>query len=128
MLPKDYLLNLSPEERLAMREKTKATLDAKKLAGELLFKQDSDDVKLWKQLAAKAGVRLPQAYVPASEVKYIKKVLKKLDIPITEWLDVEQSKSLKEFSILNPTWGAQAHVGLLLEYYYDENKLPAGEK
>lgn len=115
---KDYLSNLTREQRQKMRIKAKETQEANKLwASENLIQCFGNDEVVWRELASKAGIRLPAKYIPSSNTKYIKKALKKLDISIAEWLDVEAAGSLKDFSVLNPTWPAFSHVGLLLEYW-----------
>lgn len=119
---KDFLTDLTQEQRQQMRIKAKETREANKLwAQENLVQCFGDDEVVWRELASKAGIRLPAKYIPSSNTKHIKKALKKLDISMAEWLDVEAARSLKEFSMLNPTWPALGHVGLLLEYWEEKN-------
>lgn len=109
------LTNLTQEERLALREKAVASRASKKKAGECL-KQDWVDLPVWKQLASEAGIRLPQSHIPSSEIKHLKKALKKLNVDPKEWCDVQGYKTLKGFSKDNPEANAVLEVGLLLEY------------
>lgn len=115
----EHLRNMTPEERKANLAKAKEARAAKIEAGKYLM-QDFEEYPLWKDLASKAGLRLPSYYIPATEVKYIKKALKKLGIEPKEWLEVEGFTKLNQFGKVNPTWPCYAHVGLLLEYW-DEN-------
>lgn len=120
--PKDYLVNLTVEQRLQMVIKSKNTRDAKRAWGEEHLKQDyGQDEAHWRALASEAGIRLPAKYIPSSDTKYLKRILKKLNIEAKEWLDVEGYTTLKDFSVNNPTWPSYAHIGLLLEYW-KENK------
>jgi len=114
---------LTPEQRLEMQAKTAATREAKKLAGQHL-KQDWADLSFWRETASLAGIRLPISYVPATETKYIRKTLKKLDISIEEWLDVTGFKTLKGFGECNTNSPAFVEVGLALEYWNEKRELP----
>ena len=113
---KDYLATLTPEQRQENLEKAKAAREAKKKAGENL-KQDWLDENHWRSLASKYGTRLPLSYIPASDTKYIRRILKKLEIDPKEWLEVEGYKSLGDFGKQNPNTPAWVHVGLLLEWW-----------
>ena len=109
--------NLSKEERAILLEKARVSREEKlKYAEENLQMSYGEDDDHWTKLAKKHGIRLPQKHIPASETKYLKKALKKLGVTPKEWLEEEGLTTLKQFAILNPTWTARAHVGLLLEY------------
>lgn len=75
------------------------------------------DLPVWRELASEAGVRLPQSHVPASETKFLKRILKKLDIDPKNWCDVQGYKTLKGFSKDNPEANAVLEIGLVLEYW-----------
>ena len=115
---KDYLSNLTEESKQQMRIKAKETKDAKKKWGEENLIQDFEgDEAVWRALASKVGIRLPAKYIPSSDTKHIKRVLKKLNVEISDWLEIEGTKSLKDFSVMNPTWPAYSHIGLVLEEF-----------
>lgn len=114
---KDYLSSLSTEDRQAMVLKSKETRELKRKAGESL--QVFTDEAYWRTLASKAGIRMPASYVPASEGKYLKRVLKKLDIPFSEWQEENGYKTIAQFAADNPTWSAVALIGLTLESYFE---------
>lgn len=116
-----YLSNISAEDKQLMREKAKETRKAKQEWAEANLKQDFLDLPYWRQLASEAGVRLPMSYVPAIEVKHVKKLLKKLNIDVKEWCEVEGYSTLKKFGVDNPTYPAYAHCGLVLEYWKENN-------
>lgn len=112
-----YLSKITAEDMQQMRIKAKETKEAKKLwAEEHLIQDFGDDEVHWRTLASKAGIRMPAKYVPSSDVKYMKRALKKLNIEPKEWLEVEGYKTLKGFSDDNPTWPMYSWIGLLLEH------------
>jgi hypothetical protein len=119
MMLKDYLTHLTPEQRLEMQAKAKATREAKKLAGKNL-KQDFPDESHWRDLASRIGFRMPASYIPCSETKYLKKLLKLCNIHPTGWVEIEGYSSLKGFAVDNPDWPCYARCGLVLEYYFDK--------
>lgn len=114
----DYLAKLTAEDMQLIRIKAKETKDAKRLyAQENLNTDYGDDEAVWRALAKEVGFRLPVWYHPASNTKYVKKLLKHLGIHVKEWLEVEGFSKLGDFAIANPTWTALAHCGLVLEYW-----------
>lgn len=121
MIDKSYLENLTPEQREEMRRKASETREAKKIAGENL-KKDYLDMPHWRELASKAacGIRFPSDYIPCSDVKYARRVLKKLGRDVDWWKEKTGYKNLAEFGKMNPEWNAQAMVGLILEDYFEE--------
>lgn len=113
----DYLKNLTAEQRVELREKAKASREAKKLAGAIL-KNDFADEPHWRELASKIGFRMPATYIPCSETKHLKKALKLCNIDPKEWAEIEGYSSLKGFGIDNPDWPAYARIGTLLEHFF----------
>ena len=112
----EYLANITPEQRAENLEKARRAREEKKKAGEHL-KQDWMDEQHFRALASKYGVRLPLAYIPATEVKYIKRIMKKLEIDPKMWLEAEGYRTLGDFGKNNPTTPAWVHCGLLLEWW-----------
>lgn len=121
-----YLSNLTPEERSKINEKSRLTREAKRLAGESLI-QDFEDENHWRNLASDLDIRLPSRYIPNSEVKHLKRVMKKLNINPKEYLEDCGCTTLKGLVSLNPTWPAWAEVSLMLEWY-DEKYGDKNEK
>jgi len=113
---KDYLKNITKEERALMLEKAKAKREEKKKAGESL-RQNYADENYHRSLAKEHGVRLPARYLPSSSTKYLKRVMKKLGVSPEVWLSVEGYKSLSDFSKDNPMVSAVEHIGIFLEWY-----------
>ena len=120
---KDYLSNLTPEQRLEMREKAKASKAAKKLFAEENLKTSWQDENHWRELASRIGFRLPARYIPCSELKHLKRLLKLLQIDPKHWAEIEGCKTLKAFSVLNPEMPSYARCGLVLEYYFEKESL-----
>ena len=85
------------------------------------LKNDFSDLTHWKELASKYGVRLPRYYIPSSETKYLKRLFKKVEMDIQEYLNACGVSTVKQLVKLNPNYPAAAEVGLALEYI-DETK------
>lgn len=119
---KDYLTNLTPEQRLEMREKAKASKDAKRLFAQENLKSEWADENHWRELASRIGFRLPASYIPCSEVKHLKRLLKVCNIDPKHWSEIEGFKTLKGFSSLNPEMPSFVRCGLVLEYYFDNGE------
>ena len=88
------------------------------------LKQDFEDISVWKELSSKFSVRLPIYYAAGTEIKFIKRMAKKLGVNIDEFLENSGFTTLKQMALSNPTWPAYALCGLLLEYNEEVN----GEK
>ena len=114
------LRNITQEERLLMQQKSKDSREAKKLAAQNL-KTEWADIQHWRELASQANIRLPIQYAPASELKHLRKALKRLSIDPAEWCNVQGYKTLKGFARDNPEANAVLEVGLLLEYWRENS-------
>ena len=113
------IYNLSSEDRQRLREKANETREAKKLAGQHL-KQDFSDEPHWRMLASQVGFRLAASHIPASEIKYVKRILKHLDKDITWWQDKTGFTKISDFYKENPNYPAYSLQGLILEDYFWE--------
>lgn len=85
------------------------------------LKNDFSDLPHWKELASKYGVRLPSYYQPSTETKYLRRLFKKVEMDIQEYLEACGVSTLKQLVKLNPNYPAYAELGLALEYI-DETK------
>ena len=85
------------------------------------LKSDFSDLPHWKELASKYGVRLPSYYIPSKETKYLRRLFKKVEMDIQEYLEYCGVSTLKQLVKLNPNYPAYAELGLALEYI-DETK------
>ena len=75
-------------------KKAKLAVQQKKEANAHL-KGDFLDENHWKTLAPKYGVRLPRYYIPNTETKYLKRLFKKLDLDINEYVEACGAKGIK---------------------------------
>lgn len=101
------------------RAQAKETRQAKKLLAEQTLKLEYADENHWASLASKYSVRLPVYYQPSSEIKYVRRIAKKLNIDINEFLSSTGYSNVKSLASANPTWTARAICGTLLEFYDD---------
>lgn len=115
-----HLKNITEEQRKEMQEKSRISRELKREAGEKLF-QAFKDKNYWKELHSKYGLRMPQSSIPNTEVKYLKRVCKKLDIDYKEYLSDCGVTTFKQIVAMNPDWPAYAETSLLLEYWDEKN-------
>lgn len=116
----DHLKNVSLEDRKLMQEKAAEKRKKQKEFAEANLKLGFEDKDHWRMLAQKVGFRLAQRYVPSTETKHVRKLLKAINKD-SSWLEqVSGVKSVKVFCSLNPTWPAFAIQGTLLENYCEE--------
>ena len=118
-----YLQDLTTEQREELREKSRISREAKKLAGQNL-KKDFEDLSYWKSLASEAGVRMPSSHIPSSDTKYIRRVASKLGIDLKQYLEYSGVTNLKALWKLNPDWSVVGEVGCILEYWEEKNETP----
>lgn len=107
----------SPEQLEEMRQQAVEARQAKIEWAKDNLRDDYLDFPLWRELASKHGVRLPQRHIPATEVKYIKRVFKAKGMDINQWLkDGTGCSSIPEVARKNPDAPAYAMVGWALEW------------
>jgi hypothetical protein len=105
----------NPRDMSQYREQAKASRLAKQEAAKSL-KQDWKDLPTWKELASKHGVRLPSYVHPNTETKYLRRLFKKVDMDIKDYLNACGVSGLKRLAALNPDYPARVEVGLALEW------------
>lgn len=116
MTKTNHLTNFTPEQREEMRQKAHVAR-LEKMAEAEKYKQDYSDMPYWKELASKYGVRMPPYYAHCSETKYLKRAMKKIDANHSkEYPEAMGCKTLNELIQCNPTYTAQATIGLYLEW------------
>lgn len=116
------LANATQEQRKAWLDKSVESRRLKKLAGENLIQDWGDDGNEWSRLASLAKFRLPPSHLPSSELKYVRKLLKKIDRDMDWCKTVFGYTSMMQFSKDNPKWNIVALCGLILEDWNDEIK------
>jgi hypothetical protein len=115
MVNSNYLSNLSDEERLAIREASRVSREAKKLASSNIV--ELADMNYHKELASKYGIKMPSYVCQSSELKYVKRAARIVGIDVNEWVrECIGGGTLIEFAANNPNIGARGVVGLYLEY------------
>lgn len=105
------------EERSANLLKAREARAEKQAAGELLFHDWGSDLNEWRRLASKYGVRLPSSYIPNSEVKYLKRAIKKVGADYKHYIEDCGYSNFKDFHKDNPDYPIYAEVGFFLEWW-----------
>lgn len=115
---RNYLKEMTPEQRLDMRQKAAQTRLDKQAYAEANLKLEYADMSHWEGLAKEAGVRLPHHNTPNTDTKYIKRIARKIGVDITDFIvEATGAKNLADLNSINPTWTSRAMCGLLLEYH-----------
>lgn len=116
MINKNYLNNLTQEQREELRLKSAQAREEKKLAAENIVLSMDDG--FWRELCSKYGFRMPMSVCQSSEHKYVKRLAKKLGVDVMFWVrNIVGATTLKEVSDMNPNIGAVGMCGLLIEAY-----------
>ena len=113
----NHLKDLTPEQRAEMREKARLAHIARAEYAANNLKVDYADDTHWTDLAKKYNVRLCNRTSPASEIKYMRRLMKALNIDAKEYSESCGVRNLKELAELNSDWTARAMCGVLLEYF-----------
>lgn len=111
---------LTSEQRKEILAKAAASREEKKKAGEHLKQDFAEDENHWRSLASKVGFRLAAKHIPASETKYLKRLLNHLGLEAEWWKEKNGFSKFSDFYKNNPDWPAYAAQGLILEDYFDE--------
>lgn len=115
---RNYLKEMTPEQRLEMQQKATQTRLDKQAYAEAHLKLDYADMSHWEALASEFGVRLPHHNTPNTDTKYIKRIARKIGVDISEFIvEATGAKNLADLNSINPTWTSRAMCGLLLEYH-----------
>jgi hypothetical protein len=81
------------------------------------------DANYWVDLARERNIRLP-LWRMSCTTGGMRRYLKRLHIEVTDYLEANNEKNLRQFSQMNPDWPLRAWVGLVLEnlkYQEQEN-------
>lgn len=106
---------MTDDQRQAVKEKREAA----QLWAQYNLKDDFADESTWRSLASEYGVRFPQRHIPGTELKYLKRTCKKLNIEISSFLESTGFSTLKQLAEANKTYPSWALLGLILEFYHD---------
>lgn len=107
---------MTPEYRALMQEAAKAKREAQIAYAHQHLRKDFADTSHWKALASKYGVRLPAWYMPGSELKYLRRACRRLEMGSEGMRAATGFSTAQAFAAANPAWPAFALVGVLLEH------------
>lgn len=116
-----HLVPMTDEQREESKQKR---LKDQQFARENLYISSKDE-QFHRDLAAKFGVRMPSWWIPGSEVKYIRRACKKLNVEVSDFVESTGFKNVKELAEFNPKWSAFGLVSLVLEWYSENNQQKA---
>ena len=103
----------SPEQRAAAQ--AAATAKRRQFqANAHLYKTDYLDAPKWREMASRAGLRMPPGIEPCS-VSRMRTFLNRLSLPAVHFCKHYGYHSLSEFIAKNPTWTLFGFVGVALE-------------
>ena len=106
------LVPMTDEQRQEIKDKRVADQEYAKEH----LKTEYMDQKYWAEKASEYGLRLPGWWIPSSEIKYIRRACKKLNIDINDFIESTGFSNLSQLAANNPTFTALAMVGLVLEF------------
>ena len=75
------------------------------------------DENYWREIASELGCRLPSWWIPGTEVKYLRRISKKLNFDLKLFVESTGFSNIKEFCQANSKFTALALSGLVLEWY-----------
>lgn len=84
------------------------------------LKTEYMDESYWRELASEFGCRLPNWWLPGYEVKYLRRIAKKLNFDLKLFIESTGFSNIKDFCLANNKFTALALSGLLLEWYKNE--------
>lgn len=83
------------------------------------LKTEYMDENYWRELSSKFSCRLPNWWLPSSEIKYLRRASKKVGIDLQTFVDSTGFPTIKQFVKVNSRLTALCMVGLLLEFHQD---------
>lgn len=108
-----HLVPMTEEQREEIKQKR---IEAQEYAKANL-KTDYADSGYWRDTASELGCRLPSWWIPGKDVKYLRRISKKLGFDLKLFVDSTGFPNIKEFCVANHKFTAFALCGLLLEWY-----------
>lgn len=111
------LPELTEAQRAELLEKARAAYDERRALFQSqahLLKNDFMDKPYWRRLCSKHGVRMPADYVPGTELRLVRKAMRKAGVTPDQVREAFGG-DVKALQRDNPTWPAYALIGLILE-------------
>lgn len=119
------LNKFTEEEKKSLLMKAREVRIAKKLfAEENLDMEYGEDEAEWRRLFALYGVRAPQKHISATEVKYLKRMVKAVGADMQAYMTACGTKNVVQLAKMNPRENALASCGYFIEYWHELQTSP----
>lgn len=119
------LENITPEQRQAYLEQGRIARQEKiKWATENLDMEYGEDEAEWRRLFSLYGLRAPQKHIPATEVKYLKRMVKAVGADMQDYMNSCGTKNVVQLAKMNPRENALASCGYFIEYWHELQTSP----
>lgn len=114
------LENITPEQRQAYLEQGRIARQEKILfAQEHLDTDHGEDEKVWRELFSLYNLRAPQRHIPATEVKYLKRMVKAVGADMQDYMIACGTKNVIQLAKMNPRENVLASCGYFIEYWHE---------
>lgn len=113
------LAHITAEDRLKAQDLAREVRQNKIEYAQEHLKLDYMDMQYWESLASKHNFRLALWYLPCSELKYARRLMKHLGVD-SKWWREHNECSLESWVKINHTFTARAMQGIILESYNGE--------
>lgn len=112
------LNDITPEQRQAYLEQGRIARQEKiKWAETHLDMEYGEDEAEWRGLFSLYGLRAPQKHIPATEVKYLKRMVKAVGADMQAYMNACGTKNVVQLAKMNPRENALASCGYFIEYW-----------
>ena len=119
------LENITPEQRQLYLEQAQIARQEKILfAQEHLDMEYGEDEAEWRRLFSVYGIRAPQKHIPATEVKYLKRMVKAVGADMQAYMIACGTKNVVQLAKMNPRENALASCGYFIEYWHELKTSP----
>lgn len=119
----NHLTDITEAQRAELLEKARIAREERKALFQSqahLLKNDFMDKPHWRRLCSKYGVRMPADYVPGTELRLVRKAMRKAGVSPEKVR--EAFGDLKALQRDNPDWPAYALIGLVLELVEEQTQ------
>ena len=112
------------EKKSLLMKAHEARITKKLFAEENLDMEYGEDEAEWRRLFALYGVRSPQKHIPATEVKYLKRMVKAVGANMQAYMSACGTKNVVQLAKMNPRENALASCGYFIEYWHELQTSP----
>lgn len=114
------LENITPEQRQAYLEQGRIARQEKmKWAKTNLDMEYGEDEAEWRRLFSLYSLRAPQRHIPATQVKYLKRMVKAVGADMQAYMNACGTKNVVQLAKMNPRENALASCGYFIEYWHE---------